>query len=122
MESAKTHTDLEVWKKSIELVKCIYQATSLFPKEEIYALTSQMRRSVVSIPSNIAEGATRQSNKEFIQFLFIALGSASELETQLIISKELCYMETSVYQSLNSKIEEISKILNGLIKYRRTKE
>jgi len=122
MDFARTHKDLDVWKKSIELVKCIYQTTSGFPKEEIYALTSQMRRCVVSIPSNIAEGATRQSNKEFIQFLFISLGSASELETQLIISKELNYIEESTYQNLNAKIEEVSKMLNGLIKYRKLKD
>jgi four helix bundle protein len=122
MDHLMTHKDLEVWKKSIELVKETYKATSTFPKEEIYALTSQMRRSVVSIPSNIAEGATRQSNKEFIQFLFIALGSTSELETQFIISKELHYIGESAYCDLTAKIEEISKMLNGLIKYRKSKE
>src|SRR5690606_35660521 len=83
----KTHKDLEVWKKSIELVTEIYQVTKNFPKEEIYGLTSQIRRSAVSVPSNIAEGAARQFNKEYIQFLYIALGSLMELDTQLIIAK-----------------------------------
>jgi len=80
----KTHRDLDVWKNRIELVKKIYILTKDFPKEEIYTLTSQIRRSAISIPSNIAEGAARNSKKEFIQFLYIALGSAAELETQLI--------------------------------------
>ena len=83
----KTHYDLNVWKKGIELVEEIYKITSNFPKEEIYGLTSQMKRAVISIPSNIAEGASRQSSKEFIYFLYIALGSASELEKHLIIAK-----------------------------------
>jgi four helix bundle protein len=80
----KTHGDLDVWKNGIELVKKIYILTKDFPKEEIYTLTSQIRRLAISIPSNIAEGAARNSKKEFIQFLYIALGSAAELETQLI--------------------------------------
>jgi four helix bundle protein len=80
----KTHRDLDVWKNGIELVKKIYILTKDFPKEEIYTLTSQIRRSAISIPSNIAEGAARNSKKEFIQFLYIALGSAAELEAQLI--------------------------------------
>ena len=81
----RTHKDLDVWNKSIELAEKIYKVTSSFPKEEQYGIVSQIRRSVVSISSNIAEGAARNSKKEFIQFLYIALGSLSELETQLIL-------------------------------------
>ena len=84
-----THKDLDVWKLSIDLVKDVYNITKTFPQSEIYGLTSQIRRCAVSIPSNIAEGSARSSNKEFIQFLYIALGSCAELETQLIISKEI---------------------------------
>lgn len=82
----KTHKDLEVWKKSVEFVTDLYKVTQDFPKEEFYGLTSQMRRAAVSIPSNIAEGSARQGNKELVQFLYIALGSAVELDTQLIIA------------------------------------
>jgi len=76
------HKDLDVWKRSMDLVQLIYEYTKLFPKEEMYGLTSQMRRAAVSIPSNIAEGAARKGDKEFIQFLMLSLGSLSELETQ----------------------------------------
>ena len=82
------YRDLNVWKKAIKLVKAIYKLTQTFPKEEIYGLTSQMRRSAVSIPSNIAEGQARRGNKEFSQFLYVSKGSAAELETQLIDSIE----------------------------------
>ena len=83
----RTHKDLDVWKESILLVKDIYEISSNFPKEEIYGLTLQIRRNATSIPSNIAEGAARNTKKEFLKFLYIALGSLSELETQLIIAK-----------------------------------
>jgi four helix bundle protein len=89
----RTYKDLDVWKNEVELVKKIYTTTLDFPKEEMYGLTSQIRRSDISIPSNIAEGSARNGTKEFIQFLYIALGSAAELETQLIISKDLGYLK-----------------------------
>ena len=79
----KTHKDLDVWNKSIDLVEDIYKLTKEFPKEELYGLTNQLRRASVSISSNIAEGAARNSNKEFIQFLYIAKGSLSETKSQL---------------------------------------
>ena len=85
----KTHKDLDVYQTSMELVTDIYHLTKSFPWEEQYGLTSQIRRSAVSVPSNISEGAARKNKPEFIQFLYIALGSLSELETQLIISKNL---------------------------------
>jgi len=111
----KTHKDLDVWKKSMDIVTEIYRVTKDFPKEEVYGLTNQMRRSVVSIPSNIAEGAGRNSKKEFIQFLYVALGSVSELETQLLIAQNLTYLK-DVRQFLD-QIDSIKKMLNGLINH-----
>ncbi len=112
----KTHKDFSVWKKSIELVTKIYKNTGSFPKTEQYGLTNQMRRSAISIPSNIAEGAGRTSTKEFLYFLSIAIGSVSELETQLIISGNLGFLETSVPEQLLTEIEDIRKMTFGLMK------
>lgn len=109
------HKNLKVWQKSIELVKLIYVNTKSFPKEELFGLMSQMRRAVVSIPSNIAEGYGRNSIKECERFLYIALGSASELETQLIISKELEYISDDKFRSLDFLLNEIIKMLSALI-------
>lgn len=92
----KTHRDLLVWTKAIELVKVVYNSTSQFLSSEQFGLVSQMRRCAVSIPSNIAEGCGGCSDKELIQFLYIAVGSASELETQIIISKELGFIEEKI--------------------------
>ena len=113
----KTHKDLDVWKESIVLVKDIYSLTKVFPKDEIYGLTSQMRRCAVSILSNIAEGSARNHDKEYIQFLYISLGSLSELETQLIIATEINYINE--YNC--AKLEKIKKMLLGLIKYLKSK-
>jgi len=110
-----THKDLIVWQKSICLVKQIYVETKIFPKEELFGLISQMRRSSVSIASNIAEGYGRGSKKECEHFIYIALGSASELETQLIISKELDYIENVRFQNLSFLVNEIIKMLSSLI-------
>ena len=87
----KSFRDLNIWQKGIDLVKDIYKETQHFPKEEVYGLTNQLRRAAISIPSNIAEGHIRQHRAEFRQFLSVALGSLAELETQLIISRELNY-------------------------------
>ena len=114
----KTHKDLDVWKKSIDLVTHVYRITKDFPKEELYGLTTQIRRSAISIPSNIAEGAARKNVKEFIQFLYVALGSFSELETQLIISKNLNYIQSD---QLSDEYSSIGKMLIGLIKFYRNK-
>lgn len=113
----KTHKDLNVWKNSIDLVTNIYEITKNYPNNEQYGLISQMKRSAVSVPSNIAEGAGRNYKKEFIQFLFIAQGSLSELETQLIISVNLKYIEESSFELLNNKMNEIRAQISGLIKY-----
>jgi four helix bundle protein len=111
----KTHKDLDVWKKSMDLVMDIYRDTQIFPKEEVYSLTSQIRRAAVSIPSNVAEGASRNSKKEFCQYLYIALGSASELETQILIADRLGYVQDS--GKILEKTEAIKKMLNGLIRH-----
>jgi four helix bundle protein len=112
----KSHKDLYVWQKSIEFVVSIYTLTNNFPKDELYGLTSQMRRAGISISSNIAEGAARSSKKEFIKYLYIALGSSSELETHIIISKELSYISIDEYNSLLNDLSEIRMMLLGLIK------
>jgi len=96
------------------LAKGIYKLSADFPKEETYGLVSQIRRAAVSIPSNIAEGAARNSNKEFIQFLYVSLGSLAELETQLLLSKELGFLKN---EEINGSIMRIRKMLLGLIKH-----
>ena len=112
------HKELVVWQKSITLVKLVYQQTGSFPSDERFGLTNQMRRCSVSIPSNIAEGFGRGSDKELTQFLRISLGSSSELDTQLILSKELHYMDEKRYNELSALNEEVAKMLSSLI-YRR---
>ena len=111
----ENYQKLEVWKKSIDLVEQIYVLVGKLPKEETYALSDQMRRAAVSIPSNIAEGQSRGS-REFIQFLKVARGSRAELETQLLICERLNYLtHTDIESSLNL-LEEISKMISSLIK------
>ena len=114
----RTHRDLEIWKMGIELVEKIYKGISGFLMKEIYDITSQMRRAAVSIPSNIAKGAARNSGKEFIQFLYISSGSLSELETQVIIVSKIGYLDS--LDRINS-IEILRKILLNFIKYVKTK-
>lgn len=114
MGDVRTHKDLDVWKEAMALAKDVYLVTAGFPKEEMYGLTSQARRSAVSVPSNIAEGAARNSRKEFGQFLHISLGSLSELESQLILAGDLGFME---YQRMEGGIECVRKMLLGLIKH-----
>lgn len=114
----KTHKDLIVWQKSMKLVKDLYNATKFFPKEEIYGITSQMRRAAVSIPSNIAEGFGRGHDKELLHFLYISLGSASELETQLIICKDLGFFSDNKYDELNILNNEIIRMLSSFINKR----
>ena len=109
----KDYKELEVWKRRILLVLAIYETAQKFPKDELYALADQIKRAVVSIPSNIAEVASRNTTKEFIQFLYIALGSASELETQIIIATKLGYIKNE--ETLLSDITIIRKMLNALI-------
>lgn len=110
-----THKELIVWKKSMDLVKEVYILTNQFPKEELYGLTSQIRRAVVSIPSNIAEGHVRRHKKEFIHHLSIALGSAAELETQILICKGLSTFKHINFSSVESLLQEILKMLYVMI-------
>ncbi|MBL7157985.1 MAG: four helix bundle protein [Candidatus Omnitrophica bacterium] len=112
----RSFKDLNIWKRSIELVENLYKETKFFPKKEIYGLTSQIRRSSVSIPSNIAEGFARYHNKEYKQFLYIALGSCAELTTQIIIAVKLDYLHENKADNLLNEVEEISKMTMGLIK------
>lgn len=112
----KPHKKLDVWQKAIELVQKIYGLTKEFPNSENYGLTSQMRRAAISIPANISEGAARQTRKEFIQFLHMAQGSLSELDTHLEIAKRLGYMKGSFVEEFPALMNDIDKMLTGLIK------
>jgi four helix bundle protein len=112
----KPHQNLESWKLSFQIVKEIYLITALFPSSEKYGITSQVRRAAVSIPANIAEGAGRQSKKEFIYFLNIARGSLSELDTLMLLSHSIGYLDEKLFQELSFKLERISKLLTGLIR------
>ena len=105
--------DLLVWQKSMDVVVSVYKLAKMLPKDETYALSDQLRRAVVSIPSNIAEGSGRNSTKEYIQFLYIALGSACEAETQIIIAQRIGYLK-DIKEDIKN-INEIKKMLNGLI-------
>ena len=116
MENIKSYKDLNVWQKAVELVKEIYLLTKEFPKDEQFTLINQMRRSAISIPSNISEGKARGHRREYVQFLYVALGSCAELETQIIISKELSYITTETKDLLLEKIGYISRMLRNLIK------
>ncbi len=110
-----SYKDLIVWQKSVELVKEVYKATNKFPSKETFGLTSQIRRSVVSIPSNIAEGFVRRNRAEYRQFLYIAFGSGAELETQLLIAKELEYLNEEEYSPIQLLLTEIMKMLNSML-------
>lgn len=115
------HKSLDVWKESVELCVSIYRATARFPKTEDFGLTSQMRRASVSIPSNIAEGAGRGATKEFIQFLKIASGSLSELDTQLEIALKLGYISESQKDIIDPIMESIAAKLAGLLRNLRSR-
>ncbi len=112
----KSHKDLIVWQKSMLLVKRLYEVSQTFPQEELFGITSQMRRAAVSIPSNIAEGYGRIYDKDTVRFLSIALGSASELETQLLISGQLGYMSKPELDELLMLNTEIIRMLAQLLK------
>ncbi len=116
----RPHKNLDVWKESMELATAIYRATAGFPVSETYGLTGQMRRAAVSVPSNIAEGAAR-SPKEFAQFLTIAGGSLSELDTQLEIALRLSYLTDQQHQALQAALDSIAHKLAGLITHVRKK-
>ena len=111
----RPHYRLEARKEAMVLVKMVYTSTQSFPREELYGLTNQMRRAAVSIPSNLAEGAARISKKEFVQFLSIARGSLSELETQLLISADLGYLDSQ--HEIFAKADRVSRLMTGLQKH-----
>ncbi|MBI5046103.1 MAG: four helix bundle protein [Candidatus Niyogibacteria bacterium] len=110
----ESYENLIAWQKSMDLVIAMYTLTGKFPKEEIYGLTSQMRRAAVSIPSNIAEGSRRSSCKDFRNFLFNAYGSGAELETQIKIAKRLLYRENKDYEQVDVLLGEVMRMLNKL--------
>lgn len=116
------YTKLEVWTNSRKLVKEIYEITKEFPKEEMYGIVSQMRRSAISVPSNIAEGCGRYSFKEKCQFFYIAKGSLFELETQLYLSKDVGYIEDSKFSVVMKTILSSKKLLNGSINFLKNKQ
>ena len=108
--------DLKIWKLGMSIVIDVYRLTKSFPKDELFGLTSQMRRAAVSIPSNIAEGFNRYHTKEFIRYLYIALGSCAELETQLEIASDLAYLENETKLDLLENINHETRMLRNLIK------
>ena len=114
-----THKNLIVWKESILLVKQVYQFCASFPSYETYALSDQIRRSSTSIPSNIAEGYGRGTDNEILHFLHIALGSANELDTQLILALELGYISKDLYDDAETRISSIIRMLRSLINKRK---
>ncbi|HEO64155.1 MAG TPA: four helix bundle protein [Candidatus Omnitrophica bacterium] len=115
MGEIKSFKELKIWQKGIEIVKDVYMLTKEFPKEEIYGLTSQIKRSSISIPSNIAEGFKRYHSKEYRQFLHIALGSAAELETHLVIAKELKFIKQEESDGILEKIDHVSRMISSLL-------
>jgi len=116
----KTFTDLNAWKEGHQLVLAIYLLTKKFPKEELFGLVNQMRRCVVSITSNIAEGFSRQSYKEKTQFYSMALGSPTELQNQLLISKDISYISKIEFDEVAQQTIKVHKIISGLIKSSKT--
>lgn len=119
MTKIKTHKDLDIWRLAIQLVKNCYKVTQKFPKEEIYGLSLQMRRAAISVPSNISEGAARNSRKEYIHYLYYSLGSLAELETQIIIAVVLGYLEGS--DNINEEIKMLRRKLLNFMKYLKPK-
>ncbi len=109
--------ELKVWEKAHALTLDVYRATMTFPKEELYGLTSQSRRAAASMGANIAEGAGKNSRPEFCRFLQIALGSASELEYHLLLSRDLSYLGADTHEELTAKVTEIKRMLTGFIQY-----
>lgn len=112
------YKELKVWQKAMDLTVAVYELVKFLPKEETYALSDQIRRSVVSVPSNIAEGHGRNSDKDFVHFLCISKGSLQELETQIEICSRLSYISKSAINQINELIIEVSKMLNSLIAFR----
>ena len=121
-QPVRSYQDLTVWQKAMELVTKIYQVSNKFPRDEVFALTSQLRRAAISVPSNIAEGQGRSSRKEFIYFLGNAKGSLSEVETQILIARNLSYVSDEDLNTLLELSAEVGRILNGLLTSLREKK
>ena len=114
-EMLKNYKELKVWQKSYNLCLDVYRTTRIFPKEEMYGLTSQMRRSAVSVPSNIAEGYGRKTTADYIRFLYIAYGSLCELETQIMLAGDLNYLDDGKLEGLKASVSEVERMLKALI-------
>jgi len=112
----KSYKDLNIWNKGIDIASGIYKITPRFPKEEAYGLSSQMKRSAVSIPSNIAEGFSRQHNNEYKQFLYVAVGSCAELETHLVISMNQGYISKNEYDELSRMVDHEARMIMSMVK------
>jgi four helix bundle protein len=112
---------LDVWQRAHQLVLAVYSASAVFPGREAYSLTDQTRRAAASIPANIAEGCGRETNAELRRFLYIAMGSASELDYHLLLARDLSYLDAAVYQRLNDELDIVRRMLNALIQKLTTK-
>jgi len=117
----KSHKRLDVWHKSFELAKLIYEVTKKFPSEEKYGLVSQLRRAAVSIPSNIAEGSARQTKKDALYLFVVARGSLSELDTQIELARSLEMIDAADYMLLTDQINSVDSLLSGFIRYRKSR-
>ena len=115
-DEIRSHRDLHAWQKAMDLVVEVYETSGAFPEQEIYGLTSQVRRAAVSVPSNIAEGYRRCSRLEYLRFLRIAFGSCGELETQLDLCLDMGFLSQSDHTQLSALQSDVSKMLNGLIR------
>lgn len=118
----RPHENLAVWKKAVDFVVTVYRETKSFPKDERFGLTSQIRRAAVSIPANIAEGAARQSDKEFSYFPSVAQGSSCELETEFLIAHRLGYFSEDVYRELRAPLDSIGRMIVGLSQHIKRKQ
>jgi len=113
--AVRNYSELIVWQRALDLVAMVYASTKAFPKEELYGLTNQLRRAVVSIPPNIAEGQGRRSTNEFVRYLSIAHGSLREVETQIPMAERLGYLEELASRELMNSASEVGRLINGLI-------
>ena len=113
----KAHKKLALWQKAVRLVVTVYEATRRFPASERFGLAAQMQRAAVSVPSNVAEGAARKGRKEYLQFVYTARGSLSELDTQMEIACQLGYLAPEESIKLQAEMDEVSRLLNGVISY-----
>ena len=116
-KKVQQYRDLKAWQKAMDLVELVYEATRSWPKDEVYGLTNQVRRAVVSVPSNIAEGQGRNSPKEFMHHLSIARGSLLEVETQVLIAQRLGYIQQETAEPILNSADEVSRLISGLYRY-----